>query len=138
MADDQTVRNASIKVEVYKQLDIVNPELGALVDFERKWAGYKSRVTDLQNQLTLALAEVENRKEEISRVRADLTESEDLREGLQRLIEKKAEEIEKIAREKGELNRLLAECKASTPVEQLTIGDVLVLLFKKISPIRLK
>lgn len=153
---EKIVRNAQIKVELAKYLDIVNGDIAAYDDFVRVVAGYKSRITDLQTQLNTASAELQNRTDQVGRLKDELIKSEELRgeltqqlneaiekvSGVQKIYEDRLVvmqgQVDTIAKEKGELNKQLLECKNQSPVADMTIGQVLVLLFNKIKDIKLK
>lgn len=149
-------QNASIKVEVYKKLDIVNPDIASLDDFTRVWSGHKSTVTTLQNQLAEAQTEVKNRIEQVRRKEAELLESEKLRAELteklslalqegggmigvyEKRLKELQNEIDTKSREVGLLKIDLAKCQANSPVADLSIADVLILLFNKLKGVKLK
>lgn len=153
---EKLVTNARIKEQIAIYLSIVNPDIAAYDDFVRVIAGFKSRITDLQTQLNLANAEVFNRTEQVSRLKEEVLKSEELRgeltdqlneaikkvSGIQTIYEDRLGvmqgQIDQMGKEKGELHKQLLECKNQSPVEDLTIGQVLVLLFNKIKDIRLK
>src|SRR3990167_5371768 len=153
---EKLLTNADIKEKVGKYLDIVNPDIASYDDYVRVIAGLKSRATDLQNQLNTANAELENRKDQVGRLKDELLKSEALRGeltgqlkealekvgGIQKIYEDRLVvmqgQVDQIAREKGELNTKLLECKNQSPVVDMTIGQVLVLLFNKIKDIKLK
>lgn len=142
---EKLVRNASIKEDVYKQLSIVNPDIASLEDFTRVWAGHKSTVTTLQSQLTNAQAEVKNREEQISRLKDDLlnkdkliTELQDNHKPYLERIKFLEGEVAQLGKKIGVLNIELAQCKSQSPINQLTVADVLILLFNKLKGVKLK
>lgn len=153
---EKLVRNASVKEEVAKYLDIVNPDLASKEDFIRVIGGFKSRITDLSKQLGESQTEVQNRIDQVRRLEKQLLDSDKLRAelteklsdalseqgGLVGVYEKRLKELQNDldvkARELGNINKLLGECKSQAPVADLSIADVLVLLFNKLRGVKLK
>jgi hypothetical protein len=98
------------------------PEDTQFEDVQRVIAGVKSRVTDLQNQLTAATAEVLNRTEQVSRLKDQVLNEQKLRtiaqEGYEKIAKElagirgvyesqltaKQNQIDQMGKEKGELN----------------------------------
>ena len=151
------VGNSTKWDEIVKYLEISgDPSSTSFEDVQRVVAGLKSRITDIQTQLGNTQAELENRVEQISRLKEQVTNNDKLRaelikklsdtvleqQGMVGVYEKRLKEIqgelEVMAKGKGELNKALLECKAQNPNDQLTIADVLVLLFNKFKKIKLK
>ena len=110
--------------------------------------GYKSRSTDLSNQLTAAQAELKNREEQVARLKGECQESEKLRldlnsrlnEALKKAnevtgvyegqLKSKQEVINGLARDKGNLNTQIAALQAEnqklkiSTTTGLTISDL--------------
>jgi hypothetical protein len=118
--------------------------------------GYKSRVTDLTNQLTDAKAEVTNREEQVSRLKDQVTEEQNLRKSLsdklndaiksatdatgvyEGQLSSKQTVIDGLAKEKGELKtqvaqltQQLADAKKNS-VKSLSVGDLVRLIVDKL------
>ena len=154
---EKLVGNSTKWDEMVKYLEISSdPASTSFEDVQRVVAGLKSRITDIQTQLGNTQAELENRMEQVSRLKEQVLNNDKLRgeliqklsdtvseqQGMVGVYEKRLKEIqgglEAIARTKGELNKALLECKSQSTIEQLTIADVLVLLFNKLKQIKLK
>lgn len=82
-------------------------------------AGFKSRITDLSNQLGTALAEVKNRLEQIGRLEAELLT-------LGTLLKERTDQVNQFARDKGELAVQVEQLKVQveTLKQQATQGEV--------------
>lgn len=139
-----------------------DPASTSFEDMQRVVAGYKSRVTDLQTQLTQASGELENRTQQVSRLKDDLLQSEKLRKELSDSLNeaiKKVSGIQKVyedqlavekgkqetlAKEKGALIIEIGKLKTKNEelmknsIDSLTVADVLVLLFNKLKQVKLK
>ena len=154
---EKLVGNSTKWDGIVKYLEISgDPSSTSFEDAQRVVAGLKSRITDIQTQLGNTQAELENRVEQVSRLKEQVLNSDKLRgeltkklsdtvleqQGMVGVYEKRLKEIqgelEVMARGKGELNKALLECKAQGTIDQLTIADVLVLLFNKFKKIKLK
>lgn len=156
--DFENLVNKSTKWDsIAKYLELTSdPLIASFEDAQRVVAGYKSRITDLQTQLGNCQAELKNREEQVSRLKDQLTDSEKLRQDAIDKLNKTVSEQQGVvgvyenklkasidrenalAAEKGELNKALATCKAQNPVEDLTVADVIVLLFNKLKQVKLK
>jgi hypothetical protein len=75
---EKLVGNSTAKKEVATYLEISNPDDAGADEMKRVIGGYKSRITDIQNQLSTSQAEVQNRTEQVSRLKTQLTETEKL------------------------------------------------------------
>lgn len=89
-------------------------------------AGYKSRITDLSNQLGSARAEAENQKEKASRMEAQLIAEMDKVKSLDERLNNKQIELDNLAREKGLQAIELAQAKEQieTLKQQQAQGEV--------------
>lgn len=115
---EKLVGNATAKKEVATYLEISNPDDASAEDMKRVIGGYKSRVTDLQTQLTKSQAEVQNRTEQVSRLKEDVLSLQKMVDGLQNDAKPYLERIKllegqvnTLATEKGALATELAQCK---------------------------
>lgn len=115
---DFLIGRATTAKEVAQYLEIANPDNASTEDMKRVIGGYKSRSTDLQSQLTTAKAEVDNRTEQVGRLKADLLEKDKLISSLQDSAKPYTERIKNLegqvkalAKAKGALNTELAQCK---------------------------
>lgn len=123
----KVVGNSSKWDSTVKYLELPNdPATTPFEDVQRVIAGFKSRGTDLQNQLTTALAELKNREEQVGRLKAQLTDGSNVNSALltnEIEMRKKAEEkvgvlmgqitalqgqVNEEAKAKGQLNLDLA------------------------------
>lgn len=134
--------------------DGADPDTTSADDISRVDAGVQSRVTDLQNQLSAAIKEQQNREEQVSRLKQQLLDAQNASAAIQKKLSEiagvyegqlngKQAQIDQMGAEKGELNQYIAELEAALKKEQekatqsLTIGEVLILLFRKIKDIKL-
>lgn len=138
--DDNNMTNITIETKLYEKL-VTNstkwdktvgyvelasdPATTAFEDVQRVIAGFKSRVTDLQNQLNQAVADKINREEQVGRLKDQLTSEQKLRTDLnvklneaiakytetQKIYEDRLTEmqnkIDVMGREKGTLNETI-------------------------------
>lgn len=116
---EKLVGNATAKKEVATYLEIVNPDDASAEDIKRVIGGYKSRVTDLQTQLDKSQAEVQNRTEQVSRLKEDMINKDNMILELQNGVKPYTDrieflegQVEALAREKGALNTELQQCKS--------------------------
>lgn len=118
--------------------------------------GFKSRITDLTNQVTAATAEVSNRTEQVGRLNDQLTASENLRKGLTDSLSTDAKKItdmqgvyegqltqkqtviDQYAKDKGalaiqvaQLTQQLNDAKKNN-VKALSVNDLIKLLIAKL------
>ena len=154
---EKLVHNSTQWDETVKYLEITSyPKDTQFEDVQRVIAGYKSRITDLQTQLTTCQAELANREEQVSRLKQQVLDEQKLRNSLSEqltvaLAEKaqvigvyeaqlkaKQGQIDEMGEEKGELNTNLAlaqadltTCKADA-LKSVTIGDCLLAIWNKI------
>jgi septal ring factor EnvC (AmiA/AmiB activator) len=117
-------------------------------ELQRVIGGIKSRVTDLEKQVSEAKAELLNREEQASRLKDQLTAEQKLHQDVQiKLIEssKNTEkviasyvgriealqgQVDDLAIEKGKLNHELAQCKLG--VVEVSIVDKIIEFIKKL------
>lgn len=123
---DFLVGRSSVAKEVATYLELTNPDTAPAQDYKNVIGGYKSRVTDLGNQLAISLTEQSNRIEQVARLKVECQAEKDLRlavtdklnEALKvnsqvtgvfegQLAEKQGV-IDALARDKGELNQQIA------------------------------
>lgn len=116
---EKLVGNSTAKKDVATYLEIVNPDDASAEEMKRVIGGYKSRITDTQNQLSAAQAEVQNRTEQVSRLKDDLTNKDKMIQELQESAKPYTEriaylegQVEALAKEKGALNTELQQCKS--------------------------
>lgn len=124
--------------------------------------GYKSRATDIQNQLVTAQTNVTNTTEQASRLKQQLLDEvklyTDVQNSLNDTLKKYTDvgglyqgritvlqdQIDQMGRDKGALNLQIAQLTQqiqnmkSQTTDSLTVGDVVALLIKKIFPIKLR
>lgn len=153
---DWLIGAATVRKEVATYLEIVNPDTASFEAIQRVVAGIKSSVTDFQTKWQTELAERKNREEQVSRLKEQLTNEIKLRTELSKALGEAIEkistttkvyedrlvviqgQIDTLGKEKGGLNTQLLACKTANLIENMTIGDVLVLLFNKLKTIKLK
>ncbi len=106
-----------------KELKEVQEELEGL---KTTTAGYKSRITDLGNQLGTLQAEVDNRKEQVSRIEAQVLDRERQIKSLDVRLKTVNNRLVKVSKEKGALAIKLEQAKVEieTLKQQLTEGGV--------------
>lgn len=82
-------------------------------------AGFKSRITDLSNQLGTALAEVNNRLEQVGRLESEIANA-------QNLLKERTDQVNQFAKDKGELAVQVEQLKVQveTLKQQQTQGEV--------------
>ncbi|HYD35568.1 MAG TPA: M23 family metallopeptidase [Vitreimonas sp.] len=120
-----------------------DPALTSFEDVQRVVAGYKSRGTDVQNQINAATAELSNRVEQVSRLKDqalnDLNVQKTLLDNaisarikteeslgvVQGQVVLKQNQIDAIAKEKGELNTQLVVAQNSASDWQKKYNDLL-------------
>ena len=93
-------------------------------------AGYKSRITDLGNQLGTALAEVSNKREEVSRYQELLTMEQKKTLDLDSKLKLSLADVDRIAKEKGNLAIELEQARVQieTLKQQSQQGEVTITL----------
>jgi len=133
-----------------------SPEDTQFEDVQRVVAGVKSRVTDLQNQLTTATAEVANRTEQVSRLKEQVLSEQKLRETAQTSYENivkemtgmrgayeaqlkaKQDQIDQMGKDKGELNTKIVQLQTdlqscrTDATKSLTKAQLLAAWWKKV------
>ena len=142
------VNGATVRKEVAEYLNISDPDNASKDDILRVIGGYKSRNTDLQNQLFQCQAERENRKSQVSRLKDQLAEELKLRKDLLNKLNKTLEEqggsfkvyedrikvlqgqVDECSKAKGELNKEVAKLKAGSG--EIQVGNLLVRIWNKI------
>jgi hypothetical protein len=116
--------------QIHKYLELSgDPKDTSFEDAQRVVAGYKSRVTDLQNQLAKESSERQNREEQVGRLKTQVTESEKLQEALQSKLTEAMKsigstqtvyedrikvmqgQIDEAGKQKGKLNTQISELK---------------------------
>ena len=113
------------RLKFWQERDTARADLEAL---NTQIAGYKSRITDLTNQLGTAQAEVKNREEQISRLKVDMLT---LEEGVKRLTDQvylKQQEINQAVQDKATLAIEVEQLKVQveTLKSQATQGEVTI------------
>lgn len=152
---DWLISRATVAKEVSEYLEINNPDNAPTSEYKNVIGGYKSRITDLTNQLTNASAEVKNREEQVSRLKDQVIASDGLRLDLQTKLndalkksnevvgvyegqlKSKQEAIDVLAKQKGDLNKKIASLEAeiqslkTKTISVLTISDLFIALASK-------
>jgi hypothetical protein len=146
LANFYKVKEQWIKLVGYLEIG-TDPNLTTFEDAQRVIGGFKSRVTDLNNQLTVALADIKNREEQVSRLKEQLLENEKLRLDLNtKLIEALKNstasaglyegritelqgQVDGLAKEKGALNIKVAQLEVEignlkTRIENLAVLSI--------------
>jgi Sec-independent protein translocase protein TatA len=120
------VKEQWVKLVSYLEIGS-NPNTTPFEDAQKVIGGYKSRVTDVQNQLDIAKTEVKNREEQVSRLKEQLLEQEKLQKALsdqlnealknsgnvaglyEGRIKELQGQIDSISKEKGALNITISQ-----------------------------
>ena len=128
------VREQWVKLVAYLEIG-TDPNSTPFEEAQRVIGGFKSRVTDVQNQLDTANAEVKNRTEQVGRLKGQLLEQEklqkalnnELKEALKKVgdsaglyegrIKELQGQVDTLAKEKGGLNTEITTLK--TEIENL-------------------
>lgn len=110
--------------------------------------GYKSRITDIQNQLTTSQADGNNKDEQISRLKSQLLDEQKLRSELSNTLQEETDKINKltasyegrltvlqgqvdvISKEKGQLNLEVAQLKKG--LDGMSVVEIFSILIKKL------
>lgn len=130
----ERIRDASEKfdkVVEYLEIDTNDPTLTPYEDVQRVIAGYKSRVNDLTKQLGESQGEVENREEQVGRLKGqllneqkahsaeviklnkDVKNEQELRRVAEGRVTALQAQVDTISKQKGDLNKKLKKCEAS-------------------------
>lgn len=113
---------------------------GSVEEGKSTIAGYKSRNTDLANQVGTLQAEVDNRKQQVSRVEAQLLSKSDEIKFLDTQLQKARQDAETYAREKGlqaiETEKLRAQLETLRQQQQqgevtITFADLWKLIWNQ-------
>lgn len=144
--------------KVVEYLSLGNPDETPYDKVQSAIGGYKSRATDLDNQLTKALADAKNREEQVARLKEECQQSEVLRleinsklaDAMKKInemslvyedqLKSKQIVIDGLAKEKGTLNTEIATQKQeiaklkNTAAHGLSVYDILLLLLQKAIP----
>lgn len=155
---DWLVFRATTAKEVGEFLGVANPDHADSSAYKNVVNGFKSRITDLEKQLTDATSEMNNRIEQVSRLKVQVTEGEKREKSLsdqlklagknqsealgvlQGQLNEKQSLVNQIAKEKGELATEVGQLKLALKNAQagstanLSLFDVLSLLIKKAVP----
>ena len=155
---DWLVSRATTAKEVAEFLGVANPDNADSSAYKNVVNGFKSRITDLEKQLSDATSEMNNRIEQVSRLKDQVLEGTKREEALsnqlksigknnaeaigvlQGQIAEKQTLINQLAQEKGSLATELAQTKLALKNAQngstasLTLFDVLTLLVQKAIP----
>ena len=155
---DWLVSRATTAKEVAEFLGVANPDNADSSAYKNVVNGFKSRITDLEKQLSDATSEMNNRIEQVSRLKDQVLEGTKREEALsnqlksigknnadaigvlQGQIAGKQTLINQLAQEKGSLATELAQTKLALKNAQngstasLTLFDVLTLLVQKAIP----
>lgn len=132
------IKKATNWDETHKYLELGGkPDDTTFQDAQKVISGYKSRITDVQNQLTRALTNEQNEKDKAARIQQSLDESAKIVKQLQNALTGKESEYKKIidayeATIQSKEDRLeaqgkvigglqidLAQCKAGKPTQSL-------------------
>lgn len=125
------------RLKFWQERDLARAEVEAL---NTQIAGYKSRITDLSNQLGTALAESKNREEQVSRLKEEVLEKDAQIKTLTDQLNTKQMELNEMAKEKGGLAIELEQARVQieTLKQQatqgeitLTFGELIQALFKQ-------
>jgi prefoldin subunit 5 len=150
------INRASNYDKVCNYLEFTNSKTTSFEDIQRVIAGYKSRITDLTNQLNPLASEIKNKEEQVSRLKTQVTEIEKLNSeltkkltealnslpGMQKVYEDRITvlqgQIDTLAKEKGESIATIQTLKTKVDdliknqTSVLTIKDLILLIIGKI------
>ena len=148
---EKLVGNSTKWDQVVRYLEIQdNPDDTPYSSTEAVIGGFKSRTTDLQNQLTESQTELKNRIEQVGRLKDQVLQEEELRKGLQSklslaiktasdvggLYEARTKDLQaqvnRVSAEKGSCLIELEKNKKPSKIGELT-KNVLLALLKRIS-----
>jgi len=151
---DWLVSRATTAKDVATYLELSDPDHTPTQSYISAIGGYKSRITDLTKQLSDAIAEKQNREEQVGRLKEQVLQEQELRKGLNdslnQAIKKLSETqgvyegqlaqkqgvIDGLAKDKGTLNttisNLTAENQRLKSSTNLTASDLFSLLINKI------
>jgi N-acetylmuramoyl-L-alanine amidase CwlA len=140
---EKLVGNATAKKEVAEYLKIVNPDDASATEMKNTIGGIQSLVTTAQRERDEAVKDKANAEGEVSRLRDTLTESTKVQDALTRQVKSQQEMLDKQGRDIGALNGTIQTLESENrelkkgATQSLTLGDVAVLLFKKLFTIKL-
>lgn len=148
----ERIRNASEKfdeVVKYLEIDTPDPTLTPFEDVRSVIGGFKSRVTTLGNEVGELKGEVENRTEQVGRLKDQLLEQEKLNNAavkalnnqvktitnekgvLQGRVNSLQGQVDTLATQKGKLNIELNKCKQGQEKPKQSLWELLLKLFKR-------
>lgn len=136
---EKLVGNSSAKKDVATYLEIANPDDTSADEMKRVIGGFKSRATDLQNQLNTkdielkkALTEVKNQQDKVANVMADCQKTLDLKNAELNTLK---EVVKTFDKERGLLNASIVslqgevrEAQRQGGIKDLAIADLQVKL----------
>lgn len=132
---------------ILKEISLKDTAIGdkdkEITTLRNQLGGKDSVITTAQRERDEALKEVQNRGEQVSRLQEELLKSNNSLEALMRQVKSQQELLDKQGKDVGELNRVNAGLESEIKelkkgsTAPLTVGDVLVLLFKKMFTIKL-
>lgn len=140
---EKLVGNSTAKKEVAEYLKIVNPDEASATDMKNVIGGIQSLVTTAQRERDEAVKDKTNAEAEVGRLRDTLTESVKTQDALTRQVKSQQEMLDKQGRDIGALNGTIQTLESENrelkkgATQSLTLGDVAVLLFKKLFTIKL-
>lgn len=155
---DWLVSRATTAKEVGEFLGVSDPDHADVSAYKNVINGFKSRITDLDKQLTEASSEMNNRIEQVIRLKEQVTEGEKIQKSLtdqlklagknqseavgvlQGQLKDKQSLVDQLAKDKGSLSTEVAQLKVSLKNAQngstanLSLFDMLTLLVQKAVP----